>query len=67
MRLVLFWRNKILFILFDNIYIRFGINLNLQSVGIPMGTSCVIIVAVPFSNERDLMRCLSLQKPNRCN
>ena len=47
--------------LLDNIYIRFGSKLYRQIVGIPMGTSCVPLVAdlFLFCYERDFMLSLS--------
>ena len=45
----------------DNIYIRFGIKLYRQIVGIPMGTNCAPLVAdlFLFCCERDFMTSLS--------
>ena len=45
----------------DNILIRFGSNLYIQIVGIPMGTNCAPLVAdlFLFCYERDLMLSLS--------
>ena len=34
--------------LVDNIYVRFGRQLSLQMVGIPMGTNCVLSLADLF-------------------
>ena len=47
--------------LLDNIYIRFGTTLYRQSVGIPMGTNCVLLAAdlFLFCCERDFMTSLS--------
>ena len=47
--------------LLDNIYIRFGIKLYRQIVGIPMGTYCAPLVAdlFLFCYERDFMTSLS--------
>ena len=47
--------------LLDNIYIRFGTQLNRQIVGILMGTNCAPLVAdlVLFCYERDFMKDLS--------
>ena len=47
--------------LLDNIYIRFGIKLYRQIVGIPMGTNCAPHVAdlFLFCYERDFMTSLS--------
>ena len=47
--------------LLDNIYIRFGIKLYRQIVGIPMGTNCALLVAglFLFCCERDFMTPLS--------
>ena len=47
--------------LLDNIYIRFGIKLYRQIVGIPMGTNCAPLVAdlFLFCYERDFMTSLS--------
>ena len=47
--------------LLDNIYIRFGIKLYRQIVGIPIGTNCAPLVAVLFlfCYERDFMTSLS--------
>ena len=47
--------------LLDNIYIRFGIKLYRQIVGIPMGTNCAPLVAdlFLFCCERDFMMSLS--------
>ena len=44
-----------------NIYIRFGIKLYRQVVGIPMGTNCAPLVAnlLLFCYERDFMMSLS--------
>ena len=45
----------------DNIYIRFGIKLYRQIVGIPMGTNCAPLVAdlFLFCYERDFITSLS--------
>ena len=45
----------------DNIYIRFGIKLYRQIVGLPMGTNCAPLVAdlFLFCYERDFMTSLS--------
>ena len=50
--------------LLDNIYIRFGSKLNIQNVGIPMGTNCVPLIAdlFLFCYERDFMRSLTKEK-----
>ena len=50
--------------LLDNIYIRFGIKLFRQIVGIPMGTNCAPLVAelLLFCYERDFMTFLSEEK-----
>ena len=50
--------------LLDNIYIRFGIKLFRQIVGIPMGTNCTPLVADLFMScyERDFMMSLSEEK-----
>ena len=47
--------------LLGNIYIRFGVKLYRQIVGIPMGTSCAPLVAdlFLFCYERDFMTSLS--------
>ena len=47
--------------LLDNIYIRYGIKLYRQIVGIPMGTNCAPLVAdlFLFCYERDFMTSLS--------
>ena len=44
--------------LLDNIFIRFGIKLYRQTIGIPMGTNCAPLVAdlFLFCYERDLMK-----------
>ena len=49
----------------DNIYIRFGSKLYIQIVGIPMGTTCALLVAdlFLFCYERDFM--LSLSEDNQ--
>ena len=49
--------------LLDNIYIRFGIKLFRQIVGIPMGTNCTPLVAdlFLFCYERDFMISLSVE------
>ena len=36
--------------LLDNIYIRFGSQLNRQNVGIPMGTNCAPLLLICFSS-----------------
>ena len=45
----------------DNIFIRFGLKLYRQNVGIPMGTNCAPLVAdlFLFCYERDFMLSLS--------
>ena len=50
--------------LLDNIFIRFGTELYIQIVGIPMGTNCASLVAelFPFCYERDFMMSLSDDK-----
>ena len=47
--------------LLDNIFIRFGLKLYRQIVGIPMGTNCAPLVAdlFLFCYERDFMMSLS--------
>ena len=47
--------------LLDNIYIRIGSKFYRQSVGIPMGTNCVPLVAdlFLFCYKRDIMRSLT--------
>ena len=47
--------------LLDNILIRFGIKLNRQTIGIPMGTNCVPLVAnlFFFFIMREISRSLS--------
>ena len=45
--------------LLGNIFIRFGLKLYRQIVGIPMGTNCAPLVADFFCNERDFMLSLS--------
>ena len=47
--------------LLDNIFIRFGLKLYRQIVGIPMGTNCAPLVAdlFLFRYERDFMLSLS--------
>ena len=47
--------------LLDNMFIRFGVKLYRQIVGIPMGTNCAPLVAdlVLFCYERDFMLSLS--------
>ena len=47
--------------LLDNIFIRFGLKLYRQIVGIPMGTNCAPLIADLFSfcYERDFMLSLS--------
>ena len=47
--------------LLDNIFIRFGTKLYRQTVGIPMGTNCALLVAdlFLFCYERDFMKSLS--------
>ena len=54
---------EVLTFLFDNIYIRFGIKLFRQIVGIPMGTNCAPLVAdlFLFCYERDFMMSLSVE------
>ena len=49
--------------LLDNIYIRFGIKLFRQIVGIPMGTNCVPLVAdlFLFCYEREFIMSLSVE------
>ena len=44
--------------LFDNIFIRFGTKLYRQTIGIPMGTNCALLVAdlFLFCYERDFMK-----------
>ena len=46
---------------FDNIFIRFGLKIYRQSVGIPMGTNCAPLVAdlFWFCYDRDFMLSLS--------
>ena len=53
-----------LIFLLDNIFIRFGIKLYRQVVGIPKGTNCARLVAdlILFCYERDLMMSLSDDK-----
>ena len=48
----------------DNIYFRFGSNLYRQIVGMPMGTSCALLVAdlFLFCYQRDFMLSLSEDK-----
>ena len=55
--------NALTFLL-DNIFIRFGIKLYRQVVGIPMGTSCAPLVADSFlfCYERDFRMSLSADK-----
>ena len=50
--------------LLDNIFIRFGANLQRQIVGIPMGTNCAPLIAdlFLFCYERDFMASLSYNK-----
>ena len=50
--------------LIDNIFIRFGTKLYRQIVVIPMGTSCVPLIAdlFLFCHERDFMASLSYNK-----
>ena len=50
--------------LLDNIYIRFGIKLYRQTVGIPMATNCAPVVAdlFLFCYERDFMKDLFSDK-----
>ena len=45
----------------DNIFIRFGTKVYGQTIGIPMGTNCVPLVAdlFLFYYERDFMKSLS--------
>ena len=47
--------------LLDNIFIRYGLKLYRQIVGIPMGTNCALLVADLFlvCYERDFMLSLS--------
>ena len=47
--------------LLDNIFIRFGTKLYRQTIGIPMGTDCTLLVAdwFLFCYERDFMKSLS--------
>ena len=56
----------LIFLLLDNIIIRFGTKLYRQVVGIPMGTNCAPLVATLFlfCYERDFMMPLS---DNKCN
>ena len=51
----------VLHYLLDNIFIRFGLKLYRQIVGIPMGTNCAPLVAdlILFCSERDFMLSLS--------
>ena len=53
-----------LIFLLDNSYIRLGIKLYRQIVGIPMGTNCSPLVAdlCLFCYERDFMMSLSVDK-----
>ena len=50
-----------IYYLLDNIFIRFGLKLYRQIVGIPMGTNCAPLVAdlILFCYERDFMLSLS--------
>ena len=56
-----------LYNLLDNIFIRFGLKLCRQIIGIPMGTNGAPLVAVLylFCYERDFM--LSLSNNNQTN
>ena len=45
--------------LLDNIFIRFGLKLYRQIVGISVGTNCAPLAAVLFCYERDFMLSLS--------
>ena len=45
--------------LLDNIFIRFGLTIYRQIVGIPMGTNCAPLVADLVCYERDFMLSLS--------
>ena len=47
--------------LLHNIFIRFGTELYMRTIVIPMGTNCVPLVAdlFPFCYERDFMKSLS--------
>ena len=47
--------------LLDNIFIRFGTKLYRQTIGIPMGTNCTLLIAdlFHFCYERDFMKSLS--------
>ena len=47
--------------LLDNIFIRFGTKLYRQTIGIPMGTNCALLVVdlFLFCYERDFMKSLS--------
>ena len=45
--------------LLDSIFIRFGLKLYRQTVGIPVGTNCAPLVADLFCNERDFILSLS--------
>ena len=47
--------------LLDNIFIRFGTKLYRQTIGIPMGTNCALLVADLFSfcYERDFVKSFS--------
>ena len=49
--------------LLDNMYIRFGIKLFRQTVGVPMGTNCAPLVAdlFLFCYERDFIMSLSVE------
>ena len=49
----------VLHYLLGNIFIRFGLKLYRQIVGIPMGTNCAPLVAGFFCDERDFMLSLS--------
>ena len=51
-----------LWCLLDNIFIRFGTKLYRQTIGIPTGTNCALLVAdffLFFGYERDFMKSLS--------
>ena len=47
----------------DNIFIRFGTKLYRQTIGIPTGTICALLVAdlFLFCYERDFMKSLALE------
>ena len=55
--------------LLDYIYITFGSKLYPQTVGIPMGTNCVLLVAdlFLFCYERDFMLSLSDENQSEVN